>query len=331
MKKALFFHNTGLEDRVYGPKQRKQLNGLVELSDVLLCRDNWQAHREVLSGTELILSSWGAPVLDEEFLAAAPKLEAIFYGAGSIRGFATDAGWDRGIRITSAYAANAVPVAEFTVSQIIFCLKRGWFMIEAAKDPESWVNKVPMPGAYETKVGIISLGMIGRLVCEMLKSYDVEVLAYDPYADDSVFEELGAQRVASLEEIFTQSDIVSLHAPWLPATEGMIDGRLLALLKENASFINTSRGALVREPEMIEVMRTRPDLTAVLDVTWPEPPPSDSPLFELPNIIITPHIAGSMHLECRRMGQYMVDELTRYLNGDPMKWEITRETAKMLA
>ena len=96
-------------------------------------------------------------------------------------------------------------------------------------------------------------------------------------------------------------------------------------MKPYSTFINTSRGAVIRENEMIEVLRQRPDLWAVLDVTYPEPPPPDSPLYTLPNVLLTPHIAGSMGEECRRQGRYMIEELERYLAGQPLSWAVTKE------
>jgi phosphoglycerate dehydrogenase-like enzyme len=102
-------------------------------------------------------------------------------------------------------------------------------------------------------------------------------------------------------------------------------------MKPGATFINTARGAVVREQEMIAVLQQRPDLFAVLDVTYPEPPEPDSPLYTLPNVVLTPHIAGAMGVECNRMGRYMVEELKRYLRGDSLEWGITREMARVLA
>ncbi len=87
----------------------------------------------------------------------------------------------------------------------------------------------------------------------------------------------------------------------------------------------------MREPEMINVLQQRADLYAILDVTYPEPPVPGSPLYSLPNVVLTPHIAGSMYSECRRMGQYMVDECRRYLAGEPLQWAITREKARVMA
>jgi D-isomer specific 2-hydroxyacid dehydrogenase, NAD binding domain len=127
------------------------------------------------------------------------------------------------------------------------------------------------------------------------------------------------------------SEVVSLHTPWLPETEGMIRGSHLASMKRNATLINTSRGAVVWEAEMIEVLEQRPDLWAVLDVTHPEPPEPGSRLYDLPNLVLTPHIAGSLGSECRRMGCLVVDELRRYVAGVPLEHEITRERAALMA
>jgi phosphoglycerate dehydrogenase-like enzyme len=172
--------------------------------------------------------------------------------------------------------------------------------------------------------------MIGRRVCEMLKQFDLNVLACDPFAGAQDARTLGVQLV-SLEELFRQSDVVSLHTPWLKETEGMITGELLRSMKQDASFINTARGAVVREKEMIEVLEQRPDLFAVLDVTYPEPPEKDSPLYTLPNVIITPHIAGALDNECHRMARYMIAEVKRFLNGEPLTWGIDKEKASILA
>ena len=330
MTKAVFFFNKDVEGLVYGPRQKAVLVEHVDLAGIRLDRKNWREHKDLLQEVEVILSSWGGPLIDEEFLAAAPNLKTVFYGAGSIKGIMTEAAWKRGIRITSAYAANAVPVAEFTLSQILFCLKHGWRMIREVRDPVSWKGDKVVPGVFRTTVGVVSLGMTGRKVCELLQPFDVNVIAFDPYVAAEDFVALGIKS-ASLEQVFAESDVVALHAPWLPETEGMITGRLLESMKSGASFINVARGALIRENELIDVMRRRTDLTAVLDVVVLEPPAPDSPLFDLSNVVVTPHLAGSMHHECRRMGEYMVEELKRALSGEPMRWEITREKATRLA
>ena len=278
------------------------------------------------------MSSWGGPVMDEEFLVAAPNVELYLYGAGSIKGLMSDAAWERGVRVTTSAEANAVPVAEFVLSQTIFSLKRGWEYMQLAKEGNSsvhWLNK-PVAGTYGSKVGIIALGQTGRKTCEMLKPFDIEVLAYSIDSYPGMEEELGVTLV-SMEEIFSTCDVVSIHLPSIAATKGMIGKELLSLMKPKSTFINTARGAVINQPELIEFLRERPDVYACLDVTDPEPPEPDSPLLSLPNVVLTPHLAGTMGSECPRLGQYMVDDLDRYLAGQPLQGEVAREIAGTLA
>ncbi len=331
MKKRLgiFILDPFTLDLIYSPEQQAFIKDSVEISEKTHTAESIYDSLEDLSQVEMIFSGWGAPVFKKELLDAAPQLEIVFYGAGSIRGIVTDDFWLKGIRITSAWGANAVPVVEFTLAQIILCLKKAYIHARQLKELKTW-ERLDVAGTYQSTVGIISLGMIGQLLVEKLKTFDMRILAYDPILDPKKGQKMGVEMV-SLEDIFEKSDVVSLHTPWLPETEGMIQARHFCLMKPGAAFINTARGAVVDEPQMIQVLEERPDLFAVLDVTYPEPPEPNSKLFLLPNVFLTPHIAGSMGRECWRMGQVMVDELERYLDERPLLFEITQERAKNLA
>lgn len=327
---ALFLLNSDAYHKIYSPAQQAEIANLVELCGPPQTAQAIAADPTILNEIEIIFSGWGMPRMNEEFLAHCPNLKIVFYGAGSIKHCTTEAFWRRAIPITSSYAANAVPVAEFTLAQILLCLKKTWQHALAIKqDPQSR-QRLTVPGGYGSTVGIIALGMIGRMVCEHLRPFDLNVIAYDPYVTVADAAKLGVTLV-SLDDLFAQADVVSLHAPWIDATVGMITGTHLAAMKKGATFINTARGAIVRETEMIEVLQKRPDLLAVLDVTYPEPPVAGSPLYTLPNVILTPHIAGSMDSECQRMGQIVVDELKRYLAGEPLQWTISQEQAAIMA
>jgi phosphoglycerate dehydrogenase-like enzyme len=314
---------------IYGPSQRRIIRQLVDLVGDAQTLDSIQANISILKEVEIILSGWGGPLCDKIFLDAAPNLKIVFYGAGSIRGIVTDTSWERGIRITSAWAANAVPVVEYTLASIIYCLKRAFLQSANYKQIKQW-ERLPVPSGYQSTVGIISLGMIGKMLVKKLKSFDLQVIAYDPFVSQDEAKKLGVKLV-SLRDIFKHADVISLHTPWLPETEGMITGEHFSLMKPNASFINTARGAIVREAEMIRILQGRSDLFAVIDVTWPEPPDEDSLLYTLPNVFLTPHIAGAMETECQRMGKIMVEELKCYLARKPLTYEITREKARILA
>jgi phosphoglycerate dehydrogenase-like enzyme len=330
MLKGLYLLNTDAYDKIYGVSERDSIANLVDIYAPQQTVISVKNDPSILADADVIFSGWGMIKLDEVILEAAPNLKAVFYGSGSVRGFVTEQAWDRGVVITSAYAANAVPVVEYTLAQILFSLKRGWYYVYTIKENGMYPEMTPVPGGYGSTVGIISLGMIGRMVVERLRTYDLNVLAYDPFVTPSQGNELGV-RMCSLEEVFTNADVVSLHTPWLPETVGMITGQHLTSMKTGTTFINTARGAIVREQEMIEVLQLRPDLYAVLDVTYPEPPEPGSLLYTLPNVVLTPHIAGSLFNECQRMGYYMVEELKRYINDMPLKWSISREQAKLLA
>ncbi|MAS38031.1 MAG: glycerate dehydrogenase [Anaerolineaceae bacterium] len=323
MFKGLFILGANNYERIYGPAEQRDIRQLVDIYAPPQTPDDVKANPAILQDADVIFSGWGGPRMDADFLAAAPNLKAVFYGAGSIRGLVTDEFWARDILITSAAAANAVPVAEYTISQVLFCLKHGWHHALEIKRTGQRLRLPSMPGAYGATVGLVSLGLIGRRVAELLRLFDVNIIAYDPFVPVDAAAELNVQLVG-LEDVFRQADVVSLHTPWLPETVGMITGEHFALMKPNASFINTARGAVVREDEMIAVLQQRPDLYAILDVTYPEPPVEGSPLYSLPNVVLTPHIAGSQGPECYRMGRYMVDELTRYLNEEPLHYGITQ-------
>jgi len=280
---------------------------------------------------ELLFTSWQAPVFDVGTLARFPRLRAVFYGAGSIRYMATPEFWRRDIILTTAASANAVPVSEYTIAATLMGLKRMWPLSRATRDSKTFDRGSFEPdGPFRSRVGLISMGVIGRLVRERLLPFDLEVAAYDPFLSPTNAADFDVLPL-SLAELFASCSVVSLHAPRLPETIGMITGELIASMKPNATFINTSRGALVKETEMCTVLRHRPDLQAVLDVTDPEPPSPDSPLYSLPNVVLTPHIAGSLGWERRRLGKLMIEEFHRFRRGEPLHHKVTEAQAASMA
>ena len=282
---------------------------------------------------ECLFSTWGMLALSqEEIKGYFPRLRALFYAAGSVKGFAAPF-LECGVRISSAYAANAIPVAEYTVSQILLAAK-GFFRSSAlysrGEISQSRRIAAAYPGNFGIRVGLIGAGMVGKAVCRLLKPYSIDLLVYDPYLSDDAAHSLGVQK-ATLEEIFTTCIVVSNHVPNLPSNRGMFDYRLFSLMQENATFINTGRGAQVAEADLCRILSERSDLVALLDVTDPEPPHADSPLFTLPNAILTPHIAGSSGRETFRMGEYMLEEYRRFTVGKPLDYDITAELLPTLA
>jgi phosphoglycerate dehydrogenase-like enzyme len=323
-KKGIYILDSRHWESIYGPEERSDIAKWVDIEGPMQTRESIAANPGILHDVEIIFSGWGAPLFDHDFLDAAPNLRIVFYGSGGIKNIVTEAFWTRGIMLSGTTSAFGIPVAEYTLSQILFCLKHGWQLALETKRLRTYAPQRECPGAFFSTVGLVSMGTIGRLVREKLRSFDLKIIAFDPLMSGEEAEELNIT-LCSLDEVFTEADVISLHAPWLPETEKMIRAEHFAAMKPGASFINTSRGAVVDEGGLIEVFSERKDLFAVLDVTWPEPPLRDSGLYDLTNVIITPHIAGCLGRECRRGGRMVVEELRRYLYGEKLLGQISED------
>lgn len=315
---------------IYGSRLAGEIAARVRLAADPLDASAIRDRPDLLAGAEVIFSGWGAPVLDEEFLRRAPRLRAFFYGAGSVRPFVTDAFWSRGIALTCAKSINAIPVAEFALGAVLLSLKRTWHHAAEVRRLGTYPSRLDAPGGFRSRVGLISFGSIARRLRSLLEPFELDVSVHDPFLTPD--QALAAKVTACpLEEIFRTCDIVSLHAPMIAATRGMITGALIRSMKPGATFINTARGTLVDEDALISALRDRPDLTALLDVARREPPDAGSPLYHLPNVVLTPHLAGSLGRECERMGQFMIDEFDRWIRGERLHGTVTREAAALEA
>jgi phosphoglycerate dehydrogenase-like enzyme len=277
--------------------------------------------RDALGEVDVLLTGWGCPAISPEVLAAAPKLQAIIHAAGSVKGFVDPAVFDRGIQVSSAVVANALPVAEFTVATIILSGKRAFRLGAEYKATKHRPDPSNVPGNYGSTVGLLGASRIGRMVAERLRAFDLEVLISDPYLSEAEASELGAELV-ELDALFSRSDILSVHAPLLPETVGLVDARLLGLLRDGSVLINTARGRIIDAAALEKECRSG-RIDAVLDVTDPEPLPPDSPLLELPNVFLTPHLAGAVGNEVARLGELAVGEVERFAAGAPLLHSIT--------
>ncbi len=319
MKKIYICENPNDIKRVYGSDDR------------FYNREYVLANPQDFKDTEYIFSTWGmSQFTSEEIKAYLPNLKCVFYGAGSVQYFARPF-LECGVKVFSAWAANAVPVAEYTVAQIILANKSFFHSLPISRNREQGKELVKkFAGNFGATVGIIGAGMIGKLVIEMLKAYKLKVLVFDPFLPDEKAKELGVEKV-DLEELFSRCNVVSNHLANNEQTKGMLNGKLFSKMLPYSTFLNTGRGAQVVEQDLIQLLKDRPDIVAVLDVTDPEPPLPDSEFFDLPNCYITPHIAGSSGEEVKRMGEYMVNEYERYIKGEPCKYEVTLEMLKTMA
>jgi len=316
--------------KAYPAALRQEICAKVKIAAPDFSYENWREHQAALEQIEVIVATWGVPPLDAQFLALAKNLKAVFYAAGSVKGFVTPAAFARGIVVSSAQSANAIPVAEYVVGVVLLSLKRFWSQSRDLHRTGTWNRYPEVPGAYGSTVGFVSLGLTAKRAIEALSSFDLNLIGYDPFVSAEDAARIGVKLV-SLEEVFRTSDVVSLHTPHLPETEHLVGQRLLALMKPDATLVNTSRGAVVAENELCGILKERPDLTAVLDVTDPEPPAPDCALLKLPNAVLTPHISGSLGREIERLGACMSKELDNYLSGRPLQFQVTADRLATMA
>lgn len=325
--KALLAMAPGIAERLLAEHHRTRLAALTRTDPRLVGHDLAAPTPEVaaaLAEAEVLFTCWGATPLTAEVLAAAPRLRAVVHAAGSVKHHITDACWERGIAVTSAAGANALPVAEYTVAAVLFANKRVLHSARRYRElraDHDWLHELDGTGNYRRTVGIVGASRIGRRVIELLRPFDLDVALYDPYVGAEEAASLGV-RSASLAQVCADSSVLSVHAPQLPATHHLIGAEQLALLPDGATLINTARGSLVDEDALLpELVSGR--LHAVLDVTEPELPAAQSPLYDLPNVLLTPHVAGSLGNELHRMADQSLDELERFARGLPFADPVT--------
>ena len=334
MRKAALFYDYPLsQGEVFGQGRLQQIEALTELYPVVVNPHNFAEHAANLQDVEVIFATWGMMAFSDEHFAQLPKLKAVFYAAGNVKAFA----WpliEHDILLVSAWAINAIPVAEMIISQVLLSC-RGYFRSVRAyrADPNQadhiQAKAFPHPGVNGETIGVIGMGWIGRALTKHLQHFGFNVLASDPYLTAERAAELGVEKV-STEELFRRSYVVSNLIPDLPSTKNVLTAALFETMRDGATFINTGRGAQVVEADLIHVMIQRPDLTALLDVTDPEPPTPDSALWSLPNVVISPHIGGTTGDEVVRLADCAIEEFTAWEAGKPLRYQVTRKVLETM-
>lgn len=319
-------------DAIYNEAILSQLGTHVDLYPHLIGEENLLEHRDFIRDAEVAFSTWGMPqLMEEQIRTALPRLKAIFYAAGSVQRFARPF-LNEGVIVCSAWAANAIPVSEYTVAQIILANKGVLQTMMLSKSNSREFRRLlpEYPGNFDVKVGLIGAGMIGRKVISLLKNYRLDVGVYDPFLTDEQASHLGVEKMGLLE-LFATCQTISNHLADVPETVGILNIEHFQRMLPNATFINTGRGKQVVEADLIQALKQVPTRMAILDVTDPEPVEPDSEFLTLNNVILTPHIAGSGGRELTRMAEYMLEELSRYLNGEPLQYEVKMEMLEHMA
>jgi phosphoglycerate dehydrogenase-like enzyme len=318
-------------DLVLPAALRARLDELADVHPAVLTEDTpVDAAHEALADAELLLTGWESPVIDGAMLARTPRLRAVLHAAGSVKGHIRPEVWRRGIAVSSAADANAGPVIQFTLATITLAARR---TLGTAADYAHGL----LPGFHDRRgadsavIGVIGASRIGRgVIAGLLASpAGFRVLVADPYVSPDAAAALGVELVG-LDELCETSDIVTVHAPDLPETHHLLNAHRLHLLRDGTAVINTARGRLIDTAALtLECATGRID--AYLDVTDPEPLPVDHPLHALPNVLLTPHIAGCQGTEVQRLGAYAVDEVERWIRGEPLLGKVLPDDLARIA
>jgi phosphoglycerate dehydrogenase-like enzyme len=290
------------------------------------------AARAILDDVEVLVTGWGAPRLDSVLLGAAPRLKAILHAAGTVKPYLSPEVIDHGVRVSSAAAANAVPVAEYAVAMIVLAGKRVLpiaHRYRELRDDFDVEAGFPELGNFGQRIGIIGASKIGRIVIDMLNAYTFDVVVHDPYLTDVEAADLGVTSV-SLDELLRTSDVVSVHAPSLPSTRDLVDARGIGLMRRGATLLNTARGEII-DQEALTRRVVAGELFAILDVTVPWILEPDHPLYASEHALLTPHIAGSLGTELGRLSGSMLEELRRIARGEPLAHEIAPDLLAITA
>lgn len=306
--------NSHIIDRVFAKGRREKLEGMVDLHPEIITSSMFDTHRGVLRELDVVFSSWGFPRLNSGQLDLMPNLKAVFYAAGASSSFRQPL-LERGILLSTAAAANAIPVAEFALAQI-FLAGAGYFR-NSRECTDPWhakmINSWRGHGNFENRVAVLGNGTVSRKLQQLLSNHDLEVLVVASRREE---------RTVSLEEAFSTCFAVVNLFPDVEDNGGIYDRPLFESMIEGAVFINCGRGRQVDEADLIAVMKQRPDLTALLDVQWPEPPLEGSELYSVPNIRLSSHIAGAKASEFVRLADFMIEDFQRFAAGEPLKYTV---------
>lgn len=284
-----------------------------------------------LPGVDALITGWGIAKLTAETLAGGDRLRLIAHSAGSVKGFLGDAVFDKGIAVTHSAGRIADSVAEFTLLMALTGLRRPHDFDRRLRSGEQWPRSRG-EALYEIagkQVGLLGMGYVGRRTAQLFRAVGAEVWAYDPYLPDEQAHALGVRK-AGLHEILKKCPVISNHLPVTEETHRLLGAQELALIQDGAVFINTARAWTVDEQALVHELSTG-RFWAAIDVFDKEPLPLDHPLRQLPNVLITPHVAGQTRDSLAGLMATMIDEVERFVKGEPMRYEIRRDMLARMA
>ncbi len=328
MEKIALIMGDAARDFVISPRSIKRMQ---ELGEVVFGEgQDKESVKKAIKGATVAITTWGNTALDEEILAECPDLKLVCHAAGSVKPIVSDALWEKGVRVTASAAMLSMGVSE-TALGFTIAASKNFFNLNANLHNGGWEEgKENIRELYELNIGVIGGGWAGRHYIELMQAFDVDIFLYDPFVTEEQCAKMGCTK-ASLEDVLKNSDIISIHAPSIPETDNMFNAETLGLMKKDAVLINTARGSIIDEQALYEHMKAGNLKYACLDVFNPEPPAADHPLRSLPNVIMTPHLAGLAANGLKKIGKHCCQEIERFLKGEPMMCEVTQEQLARMA
>lgn len=332
MKKPEIVMLQGLDytERIFKPSQLEKLKQIGNLRiNPRVGSPSVEEAAELVKDADIVITSWGCPSLNATILAGCPDLKLIAHAAGTVKPILSPDVLSRGIRVCSANDALAQGVAETTLGLTIVSLKNIWQLARNTREGEWDKQRDLVRELYEVTIGVIGAGLSGAHFIRLLKQFDVKVMVYDPFLPEEKISKMGAVKV-ELDQLLMESDVVSIHAPSITATNNLMNERTLKLMKDNAILINTARGSLIDEEALVAELR-KGRLWACIDVTQPEPPDVNHPFRTLPNVTLIPHIAGAINNGLFRVANYLIGEVELFVQGKQLRGEVNLSNLHTMA
>lgn len=331
-RKILYLPPTGLSEDILSPEAVSILESLGTVIWNKLDRNYTDDELlEMVPGAAVVVTSWGSPQITEEHVAAADDLQIVGHAAGSVKTRLAPAGHERGIVLLSAADVIAESVAEYTLWAMLSGQRNLYPYEKIMKADRGWKPAHNWPGhsLYSKKVGLVSASMVGRRVIGLLKPFGCDVTVYDPYLSEEDAQLLDVRSV-SLEDLFADSDIISVHAPITPETRKMITGAHFQLIRDDALFVHTARSWVLDQDALLaELQKNR--FNAYIDVFEPEPLSPDHPIRDLDNVFLSPHVSGHTVENRMRLVEEIVRDIERFFNNRPLRLVVPYEKLKIMA
>lgn len=332
MKKALMVVGRGVEQFLTDEMMDELRQGL----DLTICngeRLDEAAYLKLLKETqaEIVITGWNSPLLTEHIVDQNPQLKYMCNLTGSVRSMVARKVVENGLLVSNWGNLIGPTVAEAALLAMLSCLRRSVRVAFLMHHEKGWRGSGPkdVESLFFQKVGLHGFGNIAQILVKLLKPFECDISAYDPYAKDETFEALGVKRVSDLETLYAHNKIVSVHAPKTDETYHIVNSEILAKMADGAILVNTARGALIDTDALVAELQTG-RLMASLDVYEQEPLPEDSPLRGLLNCQLTPHTGGPTPDRMVDFGRAAMQNIVRYTNGEAVLHRVNLQTYDLI-